>query len=110
MYLLLLPARCRAVKAAIPDVWLACSLANSEQETAFSGVFRNLANGTEFKKVTKFEASGGGFLQTVLSCLSCWKPGSGAGRAEAALSRICVRYAALTYQRLAATLWQAWRA
>lgn len=29
------------------------------QESAFSGVFRYLANGTEFTKVTKFEASGG---------------------------------------------------
>lgn len=28
------------------------------KETAFSGVFRYLANGTEFTKVTKFEASG----------------------------------------------------
>ena len=77
MYLLLLPARCRAVKAAVPDVPMACSLANPEQETAFSGVFRYLANGTEFKKVTKFEASGG-FLG-----LCCWTPGWGVGRAEA---------------------------
>lgn len=36
------------------------------QETAFSGVFRYLANGTEHSKITKFEASGAWLLLVYL--------------------------------------------
>lgn len=53
-----LTCRCRMQETAqgvICVLILPCPM----QESAFSGVFRYLANGTEFTKVTKFEASGG---------------------------------------------------